>query len=119
MDGDAAEVQRYFQDTCEQIQDILRIPKEWKRWATADRDPIGTWVFGRAALLSDAAHPMVQYLAQCATPAATGARHWRCTSVPALREPHGWCATTCGRTGPKRGFTMRWNGFMAGTPITA
>ena len=53
MDGDAAEVQRYFASTCEQIQAILRIPKEWKRWATADRDPIETWVFGRAALLGD------------------------------------------------------------------
>ena len=73
MDGDAAEVQRYFASTCEQIQAILRIPKEWKRWATADRDPIETWVFGRAALLGDAAHPMVQYLAQGACTACEDA----------------------------------------------
>ncbi|MEO6018478.1 MAG: 3-hydroxybenzoate 6-monooxygenase, partial [Polaromonas sp.] len=63
MDGDAAEVQRYFAGTCAELQAVLRIPKEWKRWSTADRDPIETWVFGRAALLGDAAHPMVQYLA--------------------------------------------------------
>jgi salicylate hydroxylase len=54
MDGDAAEVQRYFASTCEQLQAILRIPEAWKRWSTADRDPIETWVFGRAALLGDA-----------------------------------------------------------------
>ena len=64
MDGDAAEVQRYFQATCAQVQNILRIPKAWKRWSTADRDPIESWTFGRATLLGDAAHPMVQYLAQ-------------------------------------------------------
>jgi salicylate hydroxylase len=29
-----------------------------------DREPLGTWVKGRVALLGDAAHPMVQYLAQ-------------------------------------------------------
>ncbi len=73
MDGDAAEVQRYFASTCEQLQAILRIPKEWKRWATADRDPIESWVFGRAALLGDAAHPMVQYLAQGACTACEDA----------------------------------------------
>ena len=73
MDGDAAEVQRYFASTCESIQAILRIPKEWKRWSTADRDPIETWVFGRAALLGDAAHPMVQYLAQGACTACEDA----------------------------------------------
>ena len=51
----------------------MRILKKWKRWATADRDPIGTWVFGRAALLGDAAHPMVQYLAQGACTACEDA----------------------------------------------
>jgi len=73
VDGDAAEVQRYFASTCEPIQAILRIPKEWKRWSTADRDPIENWVFGRAALLGDAAHPMVQYLAQGACTACEDA----------------------------------------------
>ncbi|MBB4223554.1 3-hydroxybenzoate 6-monooxygenase [Variovorax guangxiensis] len=64
MDGDPAEVQRYFRSTCEQVQQLLRIPKAWKRYSTADRDPIEQWTFGRATLLGDAAHPMVQYLAQ-------------------------------------------------------
>jgi salicylate hydroxylase len=29
-----------------------------------DREPIGTWTRGRVLLLGDAAHPMLQYLAQ-------------------------------------------------------
>jgi salicylate hydroxylase len=40
------------------------LPLGWKRWATADREPIGEWTFGRATLLGDAAHPTLQYLAQ-------------------------------------------------------
>ena len=35
-----------------------------KRRATADREPIGQWSFGRATLLGDAAHPTTQYMAQ-------------------------------------------------------
>ena len=85
MDGDAAEVQRYFATTCERLQAILRIPNEWKRWSTADRDPIETWVYGRAALLGDAAHPMVQYLAQGACMACEDA----VTLGRALRQEGG------------------------------
>ena len=91
MDGDAAEVLRYFEGTCEQLQKILRIPKSWKRWSTADRDPIETWTFGRATLLGDAAHPMVQYLAQGACTACEDAvtlgralRHEGCNWTAAL-----------------------------------
>ena len=29
-----------------------------------DREPIGRWTYGRVTLLGDAAHPMLQYLAQ-------------------------------------------------------
>jgi salicylate hydroxylase len=43
---------------------MLDRPTSWKRWATADRDPVEHWSFGRATLLGDAAHPMTQYVAQ-------------------------------------------------------
>jgi 2-polyprenyl-6-methoxyphenol hydroxylase-like FAD-dependent oxidoreductase len=33
-------------------------------WRMFDRDPIMTWVYGRIALLGDAAHPPLQYIAQ-------------------------------------------------------
>ena len=62
--GSRDEVQSYFEGISARPRQLIDLPKEWKRWATADRDPIGQWTFGRATLLGDAAHPMLQYLAQ-------------------------------------------------------
>jgi salicylate hydroxylase len=63
-EGSKAEVESYFQGIRPKARQLIELPKSWKRWATADREPIGTWVFGRAALLGDAAHPTTQYMAQ-------------------------------------------------------
>ena len=63
-EGSRDEVQSYFQGICPRARQLIELPRSWKRWATADRDPIATWSFGRVALLGDAAHPMLQYLAQ-------------------------------------------------------
>ena len=62
--GSHEEVQNYFEGICPRARQLIDLPKDWTRWATADRDPIGQWNFGRATLLGDAAHPMLQYLAQ-------------------------------------------------------
>ena len=43
------------------------------RWALFDRPPLETWTEGRAALLGDAAHPMLPFLAQGAAMAAEDA----------------------------------------------
>src|SRR5690606_33678121 len=40
---------------------------QWKMWVLCDRDPIPSWGRGRTTLLGDAAHPMLQYLAQGGT----------------------------------------------------
>lgn len=63
-EGSQEEVQSYFQGICPQARQLIDLPKTWKRWATADREPIGQWSFGRATLLGDAAHPTTQYMAQ-------------------------------------------------------
>jgi 2-polyprenyl-6-methoxyphenol hydroxylase-like FAD-dependent oxidoreductase len=63
-DGSKEEVQSYFQGICPQARQLIDLPKTWKRWATADREPIGQWSFGRVTLLGDAAHPTTQYMAQ-------------------------------------------------------
>jgi salicylate hydroxylase len=63
-EGSAEEVRSYFRDILPQPRQLIDLPKSWKRWATADREPIARWTFGRATLLGDAAHPMLQYLAQ-------------------------------------------------------
>ncbi len=63
-DGSAEEVQSYFKGVCEQARQLIDLPKSWRRWATADRDPVATWSYGRSTLLGDAAHPTTQYMAQ-------------------------------------------------------
>ncbi len=63
-EGSKEEVQSYFQDILPIARQLIDLPKSWKRWATADREPIGQWTYGRVTLLGDAAHPTTQYMAQ-------------------------------------------------------
>lgn len=63
-EGSKEEVESYFQGICAKARQLIELPKSWKRWATADREPIGKWVFGRVTILGDAAHPTTQYMAQ-------------------------------------------------------
>ena len=63
-EGSAEEVQSYFTEIGARPRRLLSLPTSWKRWSTADRDPVEQWGHGRATLLGDAAHPMLQYLAQ-------------------------------------------------------
>lgn len=62
--GTPDELDTAFAATCPAVQ--ARIPHMWrdKWWRMYDRNPISTWVDGRIALLGDAAHPPLQYLAQ-------------------------------------------------------
>ncbi len=63
-EGSREEVQSYFEGICPRARQLIDLPSDWKRWATADREPIADWTFGRITLLGDAAHPTLQYLAQ-------------------------------------------------------
>ncbi|MCP3710735.1 3-hydroxybenzoate 6-monooxygenase [Paraburkholderia sp. CNPSo 3274] len=63
-DGSREEVLSYFEGVDALPRQMLDRPTSWKRWATADRDPVEQWSFGRATILGDAAHPMTQYVAQ-------------------------------------------------------
>ncbi len=62
--GTPDELDAAFAATCDEVQ--AGIPRMWrdKWWRMYDRNPISTWVDGRLALLGDAAHPPLQYLAQ-------------------------------------------------------
>jgi salicylate hydroxylase len=84
-EGSQEEVLSYFDGIGARPRQLLHLPKSWKRWATADREPIGRWSFGRATLLGDAAHPMLQYLAQGACMALEDA----VTLGEAMRESGG------------------------------
>lgn len=61
---EAEEVFAGFRHVHPTAQSIIRQGKDWKLWVLCDRDPVMGWVEGRVALLGDAAHPMLQYMAQ-------------------------------------------------------
>jgi len=62
--GDPTLLQRHLAPTQREVRIMLEPIQAWKYWALCDRGPRRSWVDGRAALLGDAAHPMLQYLAQ-------------------------------------------------------
>ena len=54
-------------DTCSPLQDLVGAIGQWRLWPLSIRPPMGgahEHAKGRVALLGDAAHPMVPYLAQ-------------------------------------------------------
>ena len=63
-DGSKEEVLSYFEGICPRARQMLNLPKSWRRWATADRNPLEKWGEGRVTMLGDAAHGMLQYMAQ-------------------------------------------------------
>ena len=62
--GTPDELDAAFADTCDSVRAAL--PHLWRDrwWRMYDREPIDNWIDGRLALTGDAAHPMLQYLAQ-------------------------------------------------------
>jgi 2-polyprenyl-6-methoxyphenol hydroxylase-like FAD-dependent oxidoreductase len=62
--GDPAELHERFAGTCEPVRTLLHKIESWRMWVLCDRPPVKTWSRGRITLIGDAAHPMLQYLAQ-------------------------------------------------------
>jgi 2-polyprenyl-6-methoxyphenol hydroxylase-like FAD-dependent oxidoreductase len=62
--GDPAELNARYADKCEAVRSLLKKIESWRMWVLCDRPPIKEWSRGRMTLLGDAAHPMLQYLAQ-------------------------------------------------------
>lgn len=62
--GTPDELDARFAGACDEVRAGVALMARGRRWQMLDRDPVGQWVFGRIALLGDAAHPMLQYLAQ-------------------------------------------------------
>ncbi len=62
--GDPEELQQKFAGQCRGVLDMLEKIESWRMWVLCDREPIANWSSGRVTLLGDAAHPMLQYLAQ-------------------------------------------------------
>ena len=62
--GTPDELDAAFARATENVQKGLPLMWRDRCWRMFDRDPIMTWVYGRIALLGDAAHPPLQYIAQ-------------------------------------------------------
>ena len=62
--GDTAELNERFAEAVPQVRELLQKIETWKMWVLCDREPVKNWTDGRVTLLGDAAHPMLQYLAQ-------------------------------------------------------
>ncbi|MBP2229471.1 salicylate hydroxylase [Azospirillum agricola] len=57
-------VYKGFEHIADRPKQIIERGENWKLWVLCDRDPTPNWIDGRVVLLGDAAHPMLQYLAQ-------------------------------------------------------
>jgi salicylate hydroxylase len=62
--GNEAELDAHYAQCCAYVRKSLTKIHRDRRWEMIDRKPIATWVRNRIALLGDAAHPMLQYIAQ-------------------------------------------------------
>jgi salicylate hydroxylase len=62
--GDVEELDERFKDNRPEVKTLLGKIDQWRMWVLCDREPIKEWSKGRVTLLGDAAHPMLQYLAQ-------------------------------------------------------
>jgi salicylate hydroxylase len=58
------EVLPFFSHYCEEVMKLMRTPREFRRWMLLHREPVDNWTRGRVTLLGDAAHFMLQYMAQ-------------------------------------------------------
>jgi len=62
--GTVEELEAKFAPTHRLVRAALETIGRDRRWTMYDRPPLDEWVRGRIVLLGDAAHPMLQYLAQ-------------------------------------------------------
>ena len=74
-EADAGELWAHFNGQRPEVLRMLERIETWRMWVLCDREPVKEWSKGRATLLGDAAHPMLQYLAEGACMATEDA-YW-------------------------------------------
>ena len=63
-EADAGDLWAHFKGQRPEVLRMLERIETWRMWVLCDREPVKDWSKGRVTLLGDAAHPMLQYLAQ-------------------------------------------------------
>ena len=62
--GESADILARFSGWAAAPRALLEIPDSWSKWALFERPQARTWSAGPVAILGDAAHPMLPFLAQ-------------------------------------------------------
>ena len=62
--GTTDELDRHFSAACPYVFEAVKQVGRGRRWPLFDRNPIIQWARNRVVLFGDAAHPMLQFLAQ-------------------------------------------------------
>jgi salicylate hydroxylase len=85
-----------------QVLALITVPEAWHKWALYDRQPQANWSQDAVALIGDAAHPMLPYLAQGAAmaieDAAVAARCLAQRPDDAAGALRAYCAVRRART---------------------
>jgi salicylate hydroxylase len=63
-EANAEDLWEHFKGQRPEVMRMLERIETWRMWVLCDREPVKDWSNGRVTLLGDAAHPMLQYLAQ-------------------------------------------------------
>ena len=64
--GDKHEMINFYKDWCQIVQDLLSYvpPGDVMEWALNSHRPLPSWIENKVALMGDASHPMLPYVAQ-------------------------------------------------------
>ncbi|WAL68453.1 FAD-dependent monooxygenase [Amycolatopsis cynarae] len=87
--GTPEELDRTYSGMCEAVRTAIPSLQRNHRWPMYDREPVRNWSKGRITLLGDAAHPMLQYLAQGAGQALLDGAALAATLPPLGGAPWG------------------------------
>ncbi|MET1410979.1 FAD-dependent monooxygenase [Roseibium sp. HPY-6] len=63
-EADKDAVLRVFKDWPAETRNLLNTPNQWLKWALCSVDASGPWTHGHIALMGDAAHAMLPFMAQ-------------------------------------------------------
>ena len=62
--GDSAVIRSRLRGTADEVEALIGGARLWTRWCLSGVDPTGPWQRGRIALIGDACHAMLPFLAQ-------------------------------------------------------